>query len=157
MVVTPFTAVGTASAVLALSKAAWKLGNSLSKLDQDTETVDTAVKNLAGEVKSLGNECELVYAELEKSSSKGDIGSTLPYDVYGRMWSCLVTQVEETSRTIQELELFVKGIRGEERNFIDQPQRQRKRDKSKDQIASIRIKVCWHIENWRTMLLLINT
>lgn len=48
MVATPFTAMGTASAVLALSKAAWKLGSSLSKLEQDTKIVDTAVKNLAG-------------------------------------------------------------------------------------------------------------
>ena len=157
MVVTPFTAVGTASAVLALSKAAWELGNSLSKLDQDTKIVDTTVKNLAGEVKSLGNECELVYAELEEVSSKSETGSPLPYDVDGRIWSCLVTQLEETSRTIQELELFVKAIRGEESSFIGQPQRQRKRDKIKDQIANIRIKVCWHTENWRTMLLLINT
>ena len=149
--------MGTASAVLALSKAASKLGNSLSKLDQDTKTVDITVKNLAGEVKSLGNECELVYTELEEVSSKSETGSPLPYDDEGRMWSCLVTQVEETSRTIQELELFIKSIRGEESNFISQPQRQKKRDKSKDQIASIRIKVCWHTENWRTMLLLINT
>ena len=157
MVVTPFTAMGTASAVLALSKAAWKLGNSLSKLDQGTKIVDTTVKNLAGEVKSLGNECELVYAELEEVSGKSETGSTLPYDADGRMWSCLVTQVEETSRTIQELELFVKSIGGEESSFINQPQRQRKRDKSKDQIASIRIKICRHTENWRTMLLLVNT
>ena len=157
MVVTPFTAVGTASAVLALSKAAWKLGNSLSKLDEDTKIVDTTVKNLAGEVKSLGNECELVYAELEEVSSKSETGSPLPYDVDGRIWSCLVTQLEETSRTIQELELFVKAVRGEESNFIGQPQRLRKWDKIKDQIANIRIKVCWHTENWRTMLLLINT
>ena len=157
MVVTPFTAVGTASAVLALSKAAWKLGKSFSKLDHDTKVVDTTVKNLAGEIKSLGHECELVYAELEKKSSKSETGSPLPYDFDGRLWSCLGTQVEETSRTIQELELFVKGIGGEESKFIDQPQRQRKRDNSKDQIASIRIKVCWHTENWRTTLFLINT
>lgn len=60
MVVTPFTAVGTAAAVLALSKAGWKLGNSLSKLAQDTKIVDTTVENLAGEVKSLGNDCDLI-------------------------------------------------------------------------------------------------
>ena len=156
MVVTPFTAVGTASAVLTLSKAAWKLGISLSKLDQDTKIVDTTVKNLESEVKSLGNECELVYAELEEVSSKSGTGLPLPYDVDDRMWSCLVMQVEETSRTIQELELFVKSMREEESNLIGQPQRQRKRDKSKDQIASLRIKVCWHTDNLRTMLLLIN-
>jgi hypothetical protein len=157
MVVTPFTAVGTASAVLALSKAAWKLGISLSKLDQDTEIIDTTVKCLAGEVKSLGNEFDLLYAELEEVVSKGETGSLPPYDVDGRMWHCLAMQVEETSRTMQELELFVRSVRGEESSFISQAQRQRNLDKRKDQIASIRTKVCMHTNNLRTTLLLINT
>lgn len=157
MVFTPFPAVGTDSAVLALSKAAWKLGISLSKLDQDTKIVDTTVKNLAGEVKSLGNECDLVYADLEEIVNKNETGSPPPYDVDGRMWDCLAMQVEETSRTMQELELFVKSVRGEESSFIGQAQRQRKLDKSKDQIASIRTKVCGHTNNLRITLLLINT
>ena len=157
MVFPSLTAVGTASAVLALSKAAWKLGSSLSKLDQDTKIVDTTVKNLAGEVKSLGNECDLVYTELEEVGSKSETGSPLPGDVDGKMWSCLVTQVEETSRTMQELELFIIGVRGAESNFIGQAQRQRKLDNSKDQIACIRTKVCRHTDNLGTTLLLINT
>ena len=151
------TAVGTASAILVLSKAAWKLGSSLSKLDQDTKVVDTSVKNLAGEVKSLGNECDLVYAELEEVVSKDETGSPLPDDVDGRMWNCLVTQVEETSRTMQELDLFVNSVRGEESSFTGQAQRQRKLDKSKDQIASIRTKVWRHTDNLSTTRLLINT
>ncbi|KAF2178147.1 hypothetical protein K469DRAFT_742257 [Zopfia rhizophila CBS 207.26] len=144
MMVTPFTAVGTASAVLALSKAAWKLGISLSKLDQEAKIVDTTIKNLAGEVKSLGIECDLVYAELEEVVNQSETESPPPYDVDGRMWNCLATQVEETSRTMQELELFVKSVRGEESSFVDQ-------------IASIRTKVCRHTDNLRTTLLLINT
>lgn len=157
MVVTPFTAVGTASAVLALSKAAWKLGSSLSKLAQDTKIADTTVLNLAGEVKSLGNECDLVHAELEEVVSKSETGSPPPYDVDGRIWNCLATQVEETSRTMQELELFVKSVRGEESSFTGQAQRQRKLNTSKDQIASIRTKICRHTDNLRTTLSLINT
>jgi hypothetical protein len=157
MVVAPFIAVGTASALLALSKAAWKLGSSLSKLDQGTQIVDTTVKNLAGEVKSLSNECDLIYAELEEVVSKSKTGSPPPYDVDGKMWNCLATQVEETSLTMQELELFVKSIRGEESSFIGQAQRQRKLDKSMDQITSIRTKVCRHANNLRTTLLLIKT
>lgn len=156
MEVTPFTVVGTASAVLALSKAAWKLGISLSKLDQDTEIVDNTVKNMAGEVKSLGNECDLVYAEFEEVMSKSETGSLAPFDVDKKMWNCLATQVEETSRTIQELEMFVKSVRGEESSFIEKAQRQRKLDNSKDEIASIRTNVCRHTDNLRTTLLLIN-
>jgi len=150
-----FIAGGTASAVLAMSKAAWKLGISLSKLDQDTKIVDATVKNLAGEVKSLGNECDLVYAELDEVSSQSETASPSLYDVDGRMWDCLATQVEETSQTMQELELFVKFVRGEESSLISQAQRQRKLDRSKDQIASIRTKVCRNTDNLRITLLLI--
>lgn len=157
MVVTPPTTVGTASAVLALSKAAWKLGSSLSKLDQDTKTVDATVKNLAEETRSLSNECDLVYAELEEVVRRGETGSPPLDDVDGRMWKCLEMQVEEISRTMQQLELFVKSVRGEESTFIGQAQRQRKLDKSKDQIAGIGTDVCRHTVNLRTMLLLINT
>lgn len=156
MVVTRFTPVGTASAVLALSKTAWKLGTSLSKLDQDTKIIDTTVKNLAEDVKSLGNECDLVYAELEEIVVKSEIGSSPPDDVDGRIWNCLATQVEETSRTMQELKLFVKSEREEESSVFGQAQRQRKLNQSKDQIVSIRTKVCRHTNNLRTTLLLIN-
>ena len=152
-----FTAVGTTSAILALSKTAWKLGNSLSKLDQDTKIVDTTVMNLSGEVKALGNECDLIYAELDEVVTKNKTGSPLPDDVDGRMWNCLGTQVEETSQTIQELELLVKTVRGEKYRSIGQAQRQRKLDNSKDQIASIRTKVCSNTNNLRTTLLLLNT
>ena len=154
MGVNPFTAAGTASAVLALSKAAWKLGSSLSNLHQDSRIVDTTVRNLAEEIKSLGNECDLAYAELEEIVSRSETGSPPPYDVDCRIWNCLATQVEETSRTIKELELFVKSVRGEKFNFIGQTQRQRE---SKDQIAGIRTRVCRHTDNLRTTLLLINT
>lgn len=154
MGVTPFTAAGIASGVLALSKAAWKLGSSLSNLHRDTRIVENTARNLAEEIKSLGNECDLAYAELEEIVSKSETGSPPPYDVDGRIWNCLATQVEETSRTIKELELFVISVRGEKFNFIGQAQRQRE---SKDQIAGIRRKVCRHTDNLRTTLLLINT
>lgn len=155
MVVTTFIAAGTASTVVTLSKQAWKLGISLSKLDQDTNIVDTTVKNLAREVKSLGNECDLVYAELEVVVSDIETGSAPRYDIDGKMWNCLVTEVGEISRTMQQLELFVESVRGEEFNCISQAQR--KLVKSEDEIASIRAKVHRHTHNLHTILLLTNT
>jgi hypothetical protein len=155
MEATPFTIVGTASAVLALSKAAWKLGISLSKLDRDTETVDTTIKNLAGEVKSLSNEYDLIYTELDEVLSKSETGSLAPFDVDGKMWNCLATQVEETSRTIEGLEMFVKSVRVEDSSFMEKPQHQRKLENRKDEIASIRTNVCRHTDNLGITLLLI--
>lgn len=156
MVVTQFTATGTASVVLTLSKAAWRLGAALSKLDQDIKFV-TTVKNLAEEVKSLGNECDLIYAELEAVVSNDEAGRPPLHDVDGRMWDCLATQVDETGRTLQELELFAKTLRGEQSNSISQVQHQQELEKSKDQITTFRTKICRHADNLRTTLLLINT
>jgi hypothetical protein len=157
MVATPFPTVGTASAVLALSKAAWKLGTSLSKLDQDTKIANTTIRELAGEVKSLSNECDLVYAELEERVSKSETRSTASYDFNGILWNFVTEQVEEIGLTIQHLELFIKNARGEESSSISQSELQRKLGNSKDQIISITTTVCKHTNNLRTTLLLINT
>ena len=153
---TSFTAMDTASAILALSKAAWRLGLSISKLDQDTKIVDTSLKYLAGDVKSLGNECDLVYAELEEGVRKSEKTSSLPDNVESKIWKCLATQVKETCQTMQELESFVRCFK-EESTFVNQTQRQRKLDENREQITSIRIKIRRHTNNLCTVLLLINT
>jgi hypothetical protein len=152
-----FTAVDAASAALGLSKAAWKLGSSLSKLDQATTIVDTTVNNLAGDVRSLANECDLAYTELEEGVRNSETGTPPSYLVDGRLWNCLATQVDEISRTLQELELFVTSIREENSSLIGHSQRQRRLDKSKDQIASSRTKICRHTYNLHATLLLITT
>ena len=148
-------AADAASSVLELSKAAWTLGISLSRLEQDTKVVDTTVRNLVGEVKSLGNESDLLYAELGRTLAKNETNLSRG-DVDDGIWSCLEAQVEETNRTMQELELFVTRVRGEESRFLGQAQRQRKLDKSKDQIAHIRARVYRDSNNLRVARLLIN-
>jgi hypothetical protein len=157
MVPTPFTAAGTASDILTLSKAAWKLGSSLSKLDQDAGIVEPTVKELAEKARSLSSECDLVHAELEEVANKIETGTPPPYNVDGRIWNCLTVQVEEASRSIQELELLVQDFRVDESGLVGQTQRQRKLDKSKVQIENIGTQVCRHTENFRTTLLLIQT
>jgi hypothetical protein len=156
MEVTPFTVVGTASTVLTLRKDALELGISLSKLGRDTDIVDTTIKNLAGETKLLGNECDTVYTELEEVVSKSEMGSLAPFDLDGKMWSCLATQVEEINRTLQELEMFVKSLRGQESNVFDKFQHQMRLENSKNAISRLRTYVCRHTYNLRTTLLFIN-
>lgn len=157
MVFIPATAVDTVTAVLVLSQTAWKLGVFLSKLDKDTSAVDNTVRNLAVDVKSLGNECDLIHAELREVISKSEIGSPQPYDVDGRIWSCLASQVEEASRTMQELELLVRSVRGGDSNPTNQTQRQMKLDASTNQMMNFRIAVHRHFDNLRSTLLLIHT
>jgi hypothetical protein len=157
MVVTTTSAAGIASTVLALSKAAWKLGTSLSKLDPEFRSPDTIVKSFAEELRSLSNECDLLHAELEEIASKSEMGSFPSPEINSRIWSCLATEVEETSRTLQELELFVKDLRVEVSNLIGHVQRQKLLDESKNQIASSSAQVCGHTGTFHTTLMLIHT
>lgn len=157
MVVTATSITGIASAVLALSKAAWKLATSLSKLDHEFRPPDTIVKTLAEEIRSLSNECDLLHAELEEITSKNEMGTFPSHEINSRIWSCLATEVEETSRTLQELELFVKNFREESSNAIGHVQRQKLLDKSKNQISAGSIKVLRHTGAFHTTLPLIHT
>ncbi|KAF2125857.1 hypothetical protein P153DRAFT_298965, partial [Dothidotthia symphoricarpi CBS 119687] len=154
---TPFTAVSTASAILSLSKRAWKLGIALSKLDQGAELVDTMIKVLTEEVKSLGIECDLVYTELEMDVNKNGAGSSPLLDVDNRVWDCLETQIKETSQTIQELEMFVERVGSQQIGFFGQAQRQWKLDESRQQIISFGMVVCRHTDNLHIISLLIDT
>jgi hypothetical protein len=150
----------TASAVLALSKAAWRLGTTLSKLDHDAKPGDSALKNLAGEVKSLSSECDVIYGKLEEVAGKSSNESPPLYDGDGRMWECLATQVRESGQTLQVLELFVRSVRmeeAEETSLVYHPQHLVQLNKSKDQIEAMGTDVRRHTDNLRTTLLLIQT
>lgn len=124
------TTVATTSAVLALSKAAWRVGLSLSTLNEDADIIGSAVQDLAAEVKELGIGCDQAHATLEEVADKKTTASPAIQTADDTLWACLAVQVDEASRMIQELELFINIVRGEETRFIGQAQRLRKLDKS---------------------------
>lgn len=153
----PSIAADIASATLLLSKQAWKLGISLSKLEQNAELVGTTAKVLIEDVKALGFESDLLYAELEEALSKSETDPRLIYRVNDRVWSCLEQQVEEIGRTIRELGDFIKSIRGQGFHPTNYNQRKRKQDEMEEEIAHFRIGVCRHTDNLQAILLTINT
>lgn len=146
---TSLSAGDNISAVLALIKTTWKLGSSLSRLDQETNTVDSTIKNLVWEVKSLGNECDLVYSELEEIATRNSDSSNID----GRIWASLATQLGAIGHTLQELESFVQSIRGDAFTFGGQ--RQRSLDNSENQLLDFRTRICRHSEYLHLALLLI--
>jgi hypothetical protein len=154
--ITP-AAMAAASVVLSLSKTAWRSGRTLSKFTQHTESVDIAFHDLTGEVKLLGNECDLIYAELEEALSSGEKVSPQPEDNSNRMiWTSITTLAEETSQTIEELELLVNTISREEIYPTSQTQLQRKLIDRKRQITGFRTKICRHTDDLHMSLLSIN-
>jgi len=155
-VTTPLAAASIAPAILSLSKRAWKLGAAISKLDQYSEVTDTTVTVLTESVKSFGNECDLVYAELEMAMGSRDAGSPLLHYVDAKTWYCLETQAKETSQTMHELEAFVERIGSEQSYFIGRAQRPLTLSQNKKDIGGVQIRLCRHTDNLRTILLLIN-
>jgi hypothetical protein len=146
----------TASAILALSKATWRVGLSLSTLSEDVDIIGFTTQDLAAEVKSLGVECDLTYSILDEVKDKAERASAATHSVYHRLWECLAMQTEESSATIQDLDLFVKILRGEETRFIGQAQRLRKLDKGRDKVATTRTRIARHVDGFRFTLLLID-
>lgn len=157
MDVTQSSALRTSSAIFALSKSAWKLGVLLTKLDYDSNQVDTNIKSLSDEVKSLSVECDLVYGEVEDVLQRCEAGVILHDEVDNRMWSCIAMQVDEADHTLRELKLLIQDIRGEKCGVTSQAQLQGKLKRSQIQLTNITTKVCRHTDVLRTALLLIIT
>jgi hypothetical protein len=157
LAVTSMSAIlATSSAVLTLSKAAWSVGLSLSTLNEDADIVGSAVQDLAAEAKTLGIECDQAYNTIRQVADKEATSPPSTQISDDTPWDCLAIQVDEALRMIQELEHFIKIVRGEDSRFIGQSQRLRKLDKSKEKIAHTRTKVTRHIIDLRFTLLLIN-
>jgi hypothetical protein len=149
-------AIAPASAVLALSKATWRVGVSLSTLDDYVDDLGFTVKDIAAEVKSLGVECDLTYAILDEVKEKSERALAATNSVYHRLWESFAMQAEESSATIQDLDLFAKVLRGEETRYIGQAQRLRKLDKSKDKMATTRARIARHVDDFRFTLLILD-
>jgi hypothetical protein len=142
-VTTSMAAASIAPEVLALSKRAWKLGAALSKLNQYVKVVDTTATVLTETVKSLGNECDLVYAELEAAISGREAGPPLLHYNDATTWHCLEMHIKETGRTLLELEAVVR-------------ERSQTLIQTNANVEGIRIRLCRHTENLRTVLFLIS-
>jgi len=157
----PFAAAAgeTASAALVLSKAAWKLGNSLSNLSRDTQLVDPEMENVANDVKVLGTECDVLYTELEKAKRSHETRSipaaNIDYD-HKRLWNCLTVDIDEAGRSLQELEMLMRRMKDEEARSGFYVQDQSLIDRSKTQIASIRTQIRRNADQLRTLSLTVN-
>jgi len=156
MMVVPYSVVSSASSFLALGKSAWRIGIALQRLNQNGLIFDIPVRYLTWEVKSLGAECDHVYAELEEVLNTSETGSPYPQDPDNKMWNCLAMQVEEIGRTIQELDQFVGGRRVEETVIVSKAEHQRQ-ETNRISIAGIRECLCRQTQALHTTLLLIKT
>lgn len=149
------TIESAASAVLTLREAASRLEISISKLDQNNQVVDSTIKILAEHVNLLCNSCDILYAGVDELAKRSE--SPPPFGTDTSIWRCLTTQLEETSHTIRESNLFIQSIGEERLDYIGQAQSWRILEKTQDQIPKITAKVRRHKENLNNTLILINT
>ncbi|KAH7073058.1 hypothetical protein BKA63DRAFT_56665 [Paraphoma chrysanthemicola] len=157
MVVDDINRYDLSTRVFALGKTAWKVGITLSNLDDNIETNGFAVTDLTEDVKSLGNVCDVAYARLEDVRKRNDARSILPAELIHRIWACFAAQVDATSHAIEELNQFVRFVRGENTETIGQAQCTRRLEKSSKQLPDPRTNIGRHAESLSVALQLIIT
>jgi chitinase len=139
------THAATTSAVFALGKAACRIVDFLPALKEDTDILGFTVDDLTAEIKLLGLGCDSAHATLQGKVEQRET-THLTHAVDNGLWDCLVMQVEEASRTLQELELFIQNVRREVVGHVD---------KGKE-MATTRTRVIRHIDDLYLTMLLTN-
>jgi hypothetical protein len=150
MDMTMSTYATTSSAVFALSKAVWRVMESLPVLKEDVDILGLTVDELAAEFKSLGLQCESTYAMVEEMLGERHTAHSI-YAVDNRLWECLAMQVDEAIRTIQAIEIFITDVRGEETRCLGL----RQSDKSKE-IERTKARVVQHVDSLYLTMILFN-
>jgi hypothetical protein len=144
------THTAISSAVFALSRVTWRIGDFLPALKQNSDIPDSAVGDLIAEVKSFGRRCESAHATLQERVEQKETTHSV-HTVDNVLWDCIAVQVDEASRTLQELELFIQDVRGEETRRIAAGHL----DKGKE-MATTRTRVVRHIDDLYFTMLLTN-
>jgi len=133
----PVTILKTTSAVLDLSKAAWKLENELYRLYKDTQHVDETVRTLEAEIKALANACDLICVQMQPFLGSTVVPSKRQHDQDGRLWQCLSRQVDECNDTLSDLQRVLDSVAEEGTNVFAQMKRQIRLNTNKDNIERI--------------------
>ncbi|QDS74801.1 hypothetical protein FKW77_002194 [Venturia effusa] len=150
MACTLIAAAGADSDLLALSKAAWKIGFAITALDHETG-VDETLKKLADEARSFSTVCDSVHTELNEVEGKIEAVTPAPYSIGGRIWDCLTIEAQESRQLLNEMELFMQSLRERETSSAGRPEWH----KNKPEVADFVSQVSRRAENFRTTLLLI--
>ena len=156
MVMSPFTAEGMASAILALSKAARRLSCSISNLNHKNRTADISLKSLGGAIKSFDDICNLLHTELDELIASSKIGSAPPHCAENILWHCLAMQVEQASRGLHVLDPYFTDTGEDQSDSITEAQPQLNLESCRDHLANVSTEICRHTENLCVTLLTIN-
>ncbi|KAF2649635.1 hypothetical protein K491DRAFT_610373 [Lophiostoma macrostomum CBS 122681] len=153
---TSLKAARTTSAVLMLSKRAWKLAVSFSRLSQDEKSFNQPVRLLTEDVKSLVIEADLIYAELDAPAIQNKELQAPRYNLDDWIWECLDTQMEEIGHTMHHLQFCIDDTKNEANELSSQAQRPRNIEGNEIFLTEMGSKVRMHAVNLKLTLLLID-
>ncbi|KAK3634794.1 hypothetical protein LTR56_015075 [Elasticomyces elasticus] len=156
MVVDPLSAVGAAAACLELARSAKDLAITLYRLYEDTKKVNETVRTLAEQVESLRSACELVHEELVPIVHSSTRHPQQHYDVNGRLWRSIGTELDKCHRSIAALGHTVSKVGREYTNFARQLGRQIQLNWSKEQMVEAQRRIENHSQSLQLILLVVN-
>jgi hypothetical protein len=154
----PFTAIGTAAAILDLRKAAYKSAEYAIRLYKQSKAIDETYNNLATESQALGRSCELVHDELSpviKHQGSSQIGKPY-YDGDGSLWRCIQMEVRNCRETLQELDVVLDEVGCSGKGVLQQASRQVRLDRRDERVKAARTRLQTHTQALHTVLLVVN-
>ena len=139
-----------ASAVGQGAKLAWKVGNALYNLIEDTKVVDESVKALASEATQLGNVCDSVDKQLHR------LADLLLDAEDAQLFSSIQMQLSECDRSMRKLSSAIETVRVHRSNALQQATRQVQIYFKEDTISESRTQIRAHTANLQISLQLVN-
>ncbi|KAF2848061.1 hypothetical protein T440DRAFT_481142 [Plenodomus tracheiphilus IPT5] len=148
--------VESTATLLSLSRTAWKLGLSLSKLSQHVEFLDTIVSDLAAEAKALSVACDFLYCRLKELAEGSTVMPTGFRGCDTEIWDCLTSQLSIIGDITVELDHFVKSNARLDSPDVQRLQYLTRPGTQRNVILALQTKISRHSDDLTMTLLLIN-
>jgi len=143
----PVSAAHIAGTALSVAKSAWDVGTQLYMFVQNAKNLDNNLQSLAGEVRALGQACNVVGTRLESIVKERDDETerdTGLQEQNKQLWFCLEGQISDCQSTVLQLQEAVKCANrdfNKDVTFINQAIRQIKLNMKTKDISDARARI----------------
>lgn len=148
----PLSILSIASAAANIAKGAWNVGEGLHQFFHDVKIIDQTVGGLIVEVKALSGACTLVDERLRDIVQNFDHDITKANDSRVKLWACVEAQVEDSQRSVDQLQTAISGLVKDGTNPFAQAWRQVKLHMQTKDIGEARNRIRSHTASLQTIL-----
>lgn len=155
----PVTIMSSIAAFGQLAKYAWDIGEGLHVFISQTKVVDATARNLAAEVRGLGDACDTVNRQVQgliEAYGGSNVEEAVQFHDDSSFWKCFNTQVVDCERTIGHLSKAIESSTQGGTSVASRTLRQIKLNMNAAEIGSTRERIRSHTASLQMILLAAN-